>query len=59
MKARLAAYLWCRDGEPPAEYLMLVLCRDVFPGRFPSEVRKLPLTDVLPLLTCVGIEAKR
>ena len=53
---RLAAHLWTGGGQPPAEYVTLVLCRDVYHCP-PSLLRRERLVDILAHLTCLGIEA--
>lgn len=58
LRARLTAHLWVggQSNPPPWEYTSLVLCRDVYHCR-PSELRQEKIADVLPHLTCLGVEA--
>jgi len=51
------AYLWTGSGRPPAEYLTLILCRDVYHCT-PVVLRTVPLADVLPHLECLSIEGR-
>lgn len=39
LKLGLAKYLWTRTGEPPLEYIELILCRDVY-HCLPSQLYK-------------------
>lgn len=55
LKARLTAHLWVGGQPAPWEYVTLVLCRGVYHCR-PSELRQEALADILPHLTCLGVE---
>jgi hypothetical protein len=54
---RLAAYLWAGRGQPPAEYVSVVLCRDVYHCT-PVELRRVPLADILAHLTVLDWEGR-
>ena len=49
--------MWLRTGQPPREYVTLVLCRDVYHCT-PVELREVPLADILAHLTCLGVEGR-
>ena len=49
--------MWLKTGQPPAEYVSLVLCRDVYHCT-PVALREVPLVDILPHLTCLGVEGR-
>jgi hypothetical protein len=53
---RLTAHLWTK-GEPPPEYIELILCRDVYHCR-PNDLDDVPLETVLDHLTCLDVEAE-
>jgi len=42
-------------GQPPPEYLELILCRDVYHCT-PVALAEVPMTKVLTHLTCLSIE---
>jgi hypothetical protein len=49
-------YLHLHTGEPaPPEYIRLVLCRDIYHCT-PTELRTVPLRDVLETLATLGAE---
>jgi hypothetical protein len=50
------AHLWC-DAPAPAEYLELVLCRDVYHCT-PQELAQIPMSKLLRHLTMLSAEAK-
>lgn len=50
-------WLWTGHGQPPPEYLELVLCRDVYHCA-PDVLRRQSLTTILRHLACAEAEAK-
>lgn len=57
MSLRLASFLHTGQGQPPTEFLTLILCRDVYSCP-PSVLMEEPLENVLPHLTCLEVEAQ-
>ncbi len=56
MKARLVEFLHTGIGQPPSEWLTLILCRDIYHCR-PSELADEPLAPVLQHVTLLSAEA--
>ena len=56
MTWRLSEWLWTGHGQPPNEYLELVLCRDIYHCA-PDVLRRQNLGTVLRHLECAKIEA--
>ena len=53
---RLMAHLWTGAPAPP-EYIEYLLCCKFH--KLPSEIRRESLADMLRMLTCMSVEAKR
>lgn len=53
----MLVYLWLQDGQPPKEYIDLVLCRDVYHCT-PSELYQQDARIVMAHLACLDVEAE-
>lgn len=45
------------EGQPPLEYVNLVLCRDIY-HCLPSELRTEAVGDIMRTLACIDVEAR-
>lgn len=54
---RLARFLWMGRGQPPAEYVDLILCRDVYHCTA-TALDEQDATRVAGHLACLGIEGQ-